>query len=48
MRMKTILGKGISLLLILASLMLIAQPLLADSVTYLYETKAVGEIDPCG
>ncbi len=35
-------------LLLLAGLMLLAQPLLADSVTYLYETRAVGELEPCG
>lgn len=48
MRMKRFLGRGLPLLLMLAGLTLWVQPLLAESVTYLYETKAVGEIDPCG
>ncbi len=48
MRKTSIAGGTLSLLLLLAGLIMTVQPLLADSVTYLYETRAVGELEPCG
>ena len=37
--------RGLGLVL---GILLAAPAVLADSVTYLYETKAQGELEPCG
>jgi len=48
MRPKNLIRRGTPILLLLTGIMMLAQPLLAESITYLYETRAVGEIEPCG
>jgi hypothetical protein len=48
MRMTMTARGALSLFLLVAGLIFLTQPSLATSITYLYETGAVGEIEPCG
>jgi len=48
MRKINISSGALTLLLLIAGLLMTVQPLLATSITYLYETGAVGELQPCG
>ena len=48
MRKTQIVGTMLSLQVLFAGLMLSARPVNATSITYVYETGDVGEIEPCG